>query len=201
MKNARFILAILVALALILVSDLNLNWLQNFRILAAMRITGCLVFFLAFWWGKDVSWFQSIRPMSIIRVWSHDGVTAVSADEDYRYWWTEQNRYELLRGFVSMPSPRTTRKPAPQFTAFFSDNTLVPASWQQGTKSWGPDDWKTGNMIDCARLLKGCQVERSEIFIPQSSYQWTQRLTTPISLASAWRLIHGPDVKLPESTS
>lgn len=155
---------------------------------------GFALLFLAKYFRKLV---ERLPQRPIVRVWTHNSVTAVATEEDYQLWWKEHERYESLRGLMAMPVPHALNRPAPKFTMFFSNKSLKPIGSDWSNVLWSPDDWRTGNNDELAKLLNGCRIEKAELFVPQNTGNWVQAFTTPVSLEVAWELIHGPNATPP----
>jgi hypothetical protein len=146
-------------------------------------------------WRRDVTWPNKPRP--IVRVWTHNEVTGVCAEADYQHRWdfleremtAYPDRSELAEAKGVLRSSNTGRTIVP-LTAFFTD---CAARGESIGNFW------TGNMSDCKALLHGCRVERTELLIPLGFGPIGARETgfVPLTLAAAYRLIHGPDAVPP----
>ncbi len=132
-----------------------------------------LSYYITTWHDTTV---ESVSPVPIIRVYTHNSVTAAVLDSDYREWWRYEAEYHRNLG---------TRRiiPAPVFTAFFTDDPVRHG--QLGSLL-------TGTMEEYRKLVEGCHIEFCELYIPRLAYQGMQ--FSPISLIQAYRLFYG---KLP----
>ncbi|OHB15954.1 MAG: hypothetical protein A2431_03690 [Candidatus Zambryskibacteria bacterium RIFOXYC1_FULL_39_10] len=203
MNTIRFIVAWILCVASVLIAGWFIGRMSSpatgeiqfhrFLTVAFFFILAAAFFALAEYFRKSVKWLpQTPDRRPIVRVWTHNDVTAVDTEEDYQHWWQEHQIYESLSGLIAMPVPHATNRPAPRFTMFFSHKSLTPEGWDH--QLWSPDDWRTGDDRDLARLLAGCRAERAELFVPNNSFQWRQGFTTPVSLKAAWKLVHNKEM-------
>lgn len=213
MNTVRYFMALLLCgvsllcsgwfLHLVINSDDISSQVRVNRVLAFIffLVLSGLLFYLAEYFRKSVKWLpQEPDQRPVVRVWTHNGVTAVCTEEDYQLWWAQNERYRRVTETMFPPISHILEKPAPTFTMFFSDRTLVPDSWKQEGKSVNPDDWRTGDNSELSKLIMECRAEKTELFVPQSSYQWLHCETKPISLMTAWKLVHGPNAEPPTTS-
>jgi hypothetical protein len=142
---------------------------------------------------------SSKRP--IVRVWTYNRVTGVNAEADWQLFWSLGERltsayppdYNDVVGVVDLAYFLRGRRPIILFTAFFTDD-------ENQQELLGR--FLTGGMNDYRALVRGCRVERTKMFLPTNLVLPTYRGIkeqgfVPLTLAAAYRLVHGPDAVPP----
>jgi len=155
-------------------------------------------FLLGIRWRED-GLPQRIKPKPVVRTWTHNGYTMLCAEKDYQLWWQMKERFELADGHpmnYSHESSFLQGKPAPKFTAFFTD---AGPNQQDAKGGWLSGFW-AGSISDYKKIIEGCRVEKSELLSPYG--------LTPQALLNAgfrfvkfdgmYRLIHGHNALLLE---
>jgi hypothetical protein len=116
----------------------------------------------------------------IIRSWTRDNVTAICAEADYQLWYQKHERDLIIEATYQ-------KRPNPRFTGFFTDDR---------DKAKALNVFYSGSMEDCAKILSGCRIDRTELHIPSSREE--AHGFFPITPKESWRLIYGTDP--PEGT-
>lgn len=148
---------------------------KNIRLLGLSCGTCCLV--SAFWiFFSFINFVENKLKQetskSIVRVWTHNGVIRVVPELDWRLC-REMYERNVLIGLANECS-----RLDPSVVILFSSQAT---------------DYKTGEINECQELLKGCSVERVEMFVPAyDKYS--------VNLQTAWKLIHGPDAQPPTTS-
>lgn len=112
-----------------------------------------------------------------VRVWKHDGITMVAAEEDYQIELLKIKRNSLACGLTK----ESTTRPLPQVFAFFSEDDRRPNSSVLSLKYY------------CS-LTEKCVVEKSEMYVPQIIRCPFQ----PASFKTIWKMVHGLESEPPE---
>lgn len=154
----------------------DLRGISSFLFILCLCGVSCTVFVWLRYIGRFVSSDNEDKDTkSVVRVWTHNGATRVIPENLWQIQ-SQLHRLECLAGIA----PRDQRLD-PNISIVFSND---PAK----------ADWVTGDMQECSKLLAGCVVEKTDMYVPV----YRRHAVTP---TGAWKLVHGPDSEPPKVTS
>jgi hypothetical protein len=110
------------------------------------------------------------RP--IVKVCARDGITVVSSKGEYDLW---QKQHERA---VNAGLEKNNEHPAPKYAGYFSDDS--------SDLGW----FHTGSMDDLKKILEGCVIEKTALFVPKR-YGYVTRKSVLESIGCV--PVHVPD--------